>query len=212
MDLTERRRNRCPRMRYVPRIMGMFKSRRHRADGQPEQLIEDQGNAVDAGDGKFCRRGEIIYAGGDQAAAGQVCGQIPDQFGSKVFFHAGRYLLWKYYSMPLFAGIIQKSDLKDTGKVGIIRCGCQVSADAAGAWRNINVERGSKTIWNSRRKPLMQRTWMVWLCALICTALWGSAFPCIKTGYVLFDIVLRMWRGRSCLPECVFLAPGFWRF
>ena len=29
---------------------------------------------------------------------------------------------------------------------------------------------------------------MVWLCALICTALWGSAFPCIKTGYVLFDI------------------------
>lgn len=39
-----------------------------------------------------------------------------------------------------------------------------------------------------QKKPLMQRTWMVWLCALICTALWGSAFPCIKTGYVLFDI------------------------
>ena len=39
-----------------------------------------------------------------------------------------------------------------------------------------------------QKKPPMQRTWMVWLCALICTALWGSAFPCIKTGYVLFDI------------------------
>ncbi|MCD8299744.1 MAG: DMT family transporter [Clostridiales bacterium] len=37
-------------------------------------------------------------------------------------------------------------------------------------------------------KPLLQRTWMVWLCALACTALWGSAFPCIKVGYSLFDI------------------------
>ena len=40
----------------------------------------------------------------------------------------------------------------------------------------------------NEKKPLLQRTWMVWLCALLCTALWGSAFPCIKTGYVLFDI------------------------
>ncbi len=38
------------------------------------------------------------------------------------------------------------------------------------------------------KKPLLQRTWMVWLCALICTALWGSAFPCIKVGYNLFAI------------------------
>lgn len=29
---------------------------------------------------------------------------------------------------------------------------------------------------------------MIWLCALICTALWGSAFPCIKTGYEMFQI------------------------
>ncbi len=29
---------------------------------------------------------------------------------------------------------------------------------------------------------------MVWICALACTALWGSAFPCIKIGYRLFAI------------------------
>lgn len=40
----------------------------------------------------------------------------------------------------------------------------------------------------TQNKHLLQKTWMVWLCALICTALWGSAFPCIKTGYSLFHI------------------------
>ena len=38
------------------------------------------------------------------------------------------------------------------------------------------------------KRHILQKTWMVWLCALICTALWGSAFPCIKTGYSLFHI------------------------
>ena len=35
---------------------------------------------------------------------------------------------------------------------------------------------------------LLQKNPMVWLCALICTLLWGSAFPCIKVGYELFQI------------------------
>ena len=34
----------------------------------------------------------------------------------------------------------------------------------------------------------MERTGMVFGCALICCFLWGSAFPCIKIGYGLFDI------------------------
>lgn len=34
----------------------------------------------------------------------------------------------------------------------------------------------------------MQKTIVVWLGALLCCALWGSAFPCIKIGYKLFDI------------------------
>lgn len=34
----------------------------------------------------------------------------------------------------------------------------------------------------------MQKTIVVWLGALICCALWGSAFPCIKIGYELMNI------------------------
>lgn len=36
--------------------------------------------------------------------------------------------------------------------------------------------------------PILQKTAVLIVCALICTALWGSAFPCIKIGYQLFDI------------------------
>lgn len=34
----------------------------------------------------------------------------------------------------------------------------------------------------------MQKTIVIWLGALLCCALWGSAFPCIKIGYKLFGI------------------------
>lgn len=37
-------------------------------------------------------------------------------------------------------------------------------------------------------KHILQKTSILIICALICTALWGSAFPCIKIGYQLFDI------------------------
>lgn len=34
----------------------------------------------------------------------------------------------------------------------------------------------------------MTKTIVVWVGALICSALWGSAFPCIKLGYEMMDI------------------------
>ena len=34
----------------------------------------------------------------------------------------------------------------------------------------------------------MQKTVVVWLGALVCCLLWGSAFPCIKIGYRLFEV------------------------
>ena len=34
----------------------------------------------------------------------------------------------------------------------------------------------------------LQKTFVVQTGALICCALWGSAFPCIKIGYELFQI------------------------
>lgn len=39
-----------------------------------------------------------------------------------------------------------------------------------------------------KRAQVMQKTAVVWLGALICCALWGSAFPCIKIGYQMFEI------------------------
>ncbi len=40
----------------------------------------------------------------------------------------------------------------------------------------------------NQEKHILQKTGIVWALALICTALWGSAFPCIKTGYQMFQI------------------------
>ncbi len=37
-------------------------------------------------------------------------------------------------------------------------------------------------------ESFMQRTLVVWLGALLCCALWGSAFPSIKIGYQMFQI------------------------
>ena len=37
-------------------------------------------------------------------------------------------------------------------------------------------------------KNLLSKTWMVVICAVITTLLWGSAFPCIKIGYGMFNI------------------------
>lgn len=38
------------------------------------------------------------------------------------------------------------------------------------------------------KEQWMQKTIVVWLGAMLCCALWGSAFPCIKIGYQLFAI------------------------
>lgn len=34
----------------------------------------------------------------------------------------------------------------------------------------------------------MQKPVVVWLGAMLCCFLWGSAFPCIKIGYKLWEI------------------------
>ena len=38
------------------------------------------------------------------------------------------------------------------------------------------------------KEEFMTKTIVVWLGAMLCCALWGSAFPCIKIGYMLFSI------------------------
>ncbi len=41
---------------------------------------------------------------------------------------------------------------------------------------------------NTNKEEWMTKTWVVLFGALICCALWGSAYPCIKIGYRLFAI------------------------
>lgn len=38
------------------------------------------------------------------------------------------------------------------------------------------------------KTDFLQKTWVVCILALVCTFLWGSASPCIKLGYALFEI------------------------
>lgn len=39
-----------------------------------------------------------------------------------------------------------------------------------------------------KHDPFLQKGWVVCLLALVCCGLWGSAFPCVKIGYSLFQI------------------------
>ena len=41
---------------------------------------------------------------------------------------------------------------------------------------------------NKSKDKLLKKTWVVCLLAMVCCFLWGSAFPCIKTGYRMLDI------------------------
>ena len=41
---------------------------------------------------------------------------------------------------------------------------------------------------SNSKEAFMQKTAVVWLGAMICCALWGSAFPSIKIGYAMFGI------------------------
>lgn len=40
----------------------------------------------------------------------------------------------------------------------------------------------------NNKNEILQKSWVVGLLAMVCCFLWGSAFPCIKIGYDLFDI------------------------
>ena len=67
----------------------------------------------------------------------------------------------------------------------------------------------NKNIDNRKTKKteILQKTWAVCALALVCTFLWGSASPCIKLGYALFEIPSGRPGRRYCLPECA----SYWR-
>lgn len=54
----------------------------------------------------------------------------------------------------------------------------------------------------------MQKTIVVWFGALLCCALWGSAFPCIKIGCRLFDIASGDVAAQILFAGCRFTLAG----
>lgn len=61
---------------------------------------------------------------------------------------------------------------------------------------------------SSGMKMYMSKTWVVFVCALVCCFLWGSAFPVLRLDTVCFPSVHRTARHRSCLPGTRFTLAG----
>ena len=58
------------------------------------------------------------------------------------------------------------------------------------------------------KEQFMQKTIVVWLGAFLCCALWGSAFPCIKIGYELFQIESSETMTQILFAGCRFTLAG----
>lgn len=58
------------------------------------------------------------------------------------------------------------------------------------------------------KEQFMQKTIVVWLGALLCCALWGSAFPCIKIGYRMFAIAQEDVAAQILFAGCRFSLAG----
>ena len=54
----------------------------------------------------------------------------------------------------------------------------------------------------------MQNTAVVWLGAMLCCVLWGSAFPCIKIGYRLLEIDSADTATQILFAGCRFALAG----
>lgn len=61
---------------------------------------------------------------------------------------------------------------------------------------------------NNKKEQWMQKTAVVWLGALLCCALWGSAFPVVKIGYQLFEIVAEDTASQILFAGCRFTLAG----
>ncbi|MCH5252200.1 MAG: DMT family transporter [Lachnospiraceae bacterium] len=58
------------------------------------------------------------------------------------------------------------------------------------------------------QRNLLQKRGVVIACAVLCTLLWGSAFPCVKTGYNFFDIKPENMGSQMLFAGIRFLLAG----
>lgn len=60
----------------------------------------------------------------------------------------------------------------------------------------------------NQKEQFMTKTIVVWVGALLCCALWGSAFPCIKIGYQMFEIASEDVAAQILFAGCRFTLAG----
>ena len=58
------------------------------------------------------------------------------------------------------------------------------------------------------KEQMMTKMTVVWLGAMLCCALWGSAFPCIKLGYRMFEIPADAVAAQIFFAGCRFTLAG----
>lgn len=58
------------------------------------------------------------------------------------------------------------------------------------------------------KEATLKKTWVVCFWAMVCCALWGSAFPCIKVGYRLFQIDSADTAAQILFAGCRFTIAG----
>ncbi|MCI5649516.1 MAG: DMT family transporter [Fusicatenibacter sp.] len=61
---------------------------------------------------------------------------------------------------------------------------------------------------SEKTEPWLQKSCVVWIGALLCCALWGSAFPGIKIGYRLFEIEASDTAAQILFAGCRFTLAG----
>lgn len=94
--------------------------------------------------------------------------------------------------------------LTTSGAVASDTLGMKVGYGAGGkCCEGSKLENGMKS-----KEQFMQKTIVVWLGALLCCALWGSAFPCIKIGYRMFDIASSDVASQILFAGCRFTLAG----
>lgn len=59
-----------------------------------------------------------------------------------------------------------------------------------------------------KQKHILERTWVIAILAVMCNALWGSAFPAIKIGYQLFQIDSMAANTQILFAGCRFALAG----
>ena len=93
---------------------------------------------------------------------------------------------------------------------------CEMTPTSVGGEQQISISGDTIKIYRGGilmsglkiKRGWMQKTVVVWFGALLCCLLWGSAFPCIKIGYRLFEVDAADTASQILFAGCRFTLAG----